>query len=219
MESKLYVPSHFKVDEDDEVIGEVLTQHPFATVIITQENIPHIVHMPLLFDATTHHLKGHIAKANGISKLDLTKPHHCMAIFQGPDAYVSPSWYQTKIDSGKVVPTWNYVTVHVEGRINLIQDRDWILQNVSALSDKHEQSIGSSWRVSDAPSSYIDGLIRAVTGVDIAITSWQGKLKLSQNKNDGDFNGVVEGMKKTGKDNDRRTAEWMERIRNRSHDK
>jgi transcriptional regulator len=90
MESKLYIPSHFK--EDDRAhINEILTQYPFATLILTQNNIPHVVHLPVLFDSEMHCLRGHIARSNEISRLDLNVPYNCLVIFQGPDAYISPS--------------------------------------------------------------------------------------------------------------------------------
>ncbi len=209
--SNMYVPSHFK-SNNEEFFHSIISTYPFATVIITQDNIPNIVHMPLLYDIENKCLKGHIAKANHINKIDFNIPYHCLAIFQGPDAYISPSWYQTKVDTGKVVPTWNYITIHIEGKINLINDKNWILQNVSLLSDKHEQSIGSKWRVNDAPKSYIDTLIRAVTGIEISIVSSKAQFKLSQNKNISDFNGVLNGLKSTGKEGDKQVAEWMEKV-------
>jgi transcriptional regulator len=111
-----------------------------------------------------------------------------------------------------VVPTWNYITVHVEGRLSIISDKEWIQHNVSLLSEKHEGIVGSSWRVADAPSSYVDNLSRAIVGVEISITSMDAKFKLSQNKNEADVSGVIEGLRKTGKDGDRCMADWIEKV-------
>lgn len=207
----IYIPTYFQT-QDQLILHEIIQTYPFATLILTQDNFPHVVHLPLLFDLEKQELTGHIARSNQLTQLDFTKPYHCLVIFQGPDAYISPTWYLTKQTSGKVVPTWNYLTIHIQGSFQLIHEYDWILNVVSELSNKHEQLIQSDWKVSDAPSSYIQALTRGIVGVKISIQSYEGKFKLSQNKSIEDIQGVLTGLRSTGNAKDRELADWMQRF-------
>jgi transcriptional regulator len=121
-----------------------------------------------------------------------------LAIFLGPHAYVSPSWYPSKAETGKAVPTWNYLTVHARGSINWIQDGDWLRAHVTALSARHEAGRAEPWAVSDAPASYVDSLLRAIVGFELTIAGIQGKWKLSQNRDAADHAGVREGLAQDG---------------------
>lgn len=208
----MYGASPFHEQESSELCAEVMRGHPFATLIVTQDNLPVVTHLPLMLDAEAKVLRGHIARANPIAKMDLSAPHHCMAVFHGPDAYVSPAWYQTKKDNGKVVPTWNYVVVHVTGQLRLVSDRDWVLSAVTDLTNVHEHSIGSDWQVADAPASYVDILLKAIIGVELPIEAVTGKFKLSQNKSSADLEGVIAGLHGTERPEDKQVAEWMERV-------
>lgn len=189
-------------------------------MIVTQNNFPHVTHLPLLYDAENRKIRGHIAKGNPIAKLDLAQPHHCMAIFHGPDCYVSPTLYPSKAETGKVVPTWNYAIVHVSGELSIIPDRDWVLNMVSTLSDVHEASISSQWKVTDAPEAYIDVLLKAIVGIEISVESIKGKFKLSQNKPGADWDGISHGLHELAKQKGSQPADeeavalWMEKIIN-----
>jgi transcriptional regulator len=208
----MYIHKCNKV-ENEEILFEVIQRYGFATLIITQANQPHVVHLPLLLDPTSRTLKGHVARANPISSLDLTQPYHCMVIFQGPNAYISPSWYATKEETGRAVPTWNYIAIHVHGQVTLIRDADWLLSTVTLLSDKHEAPY-SEWKVSDAPEAYVSALLRAITGIEISIDSIEGNFKLSDDKNNADFDGVVHALKQVNSDSfHQQTVHWMEKMR------
>ncbi|OQR88921.1 transcriptional regulator [Thraustotheca clavata] len=208
----MYTPSAFRED-NMERIHEIITSHPFATLIVPQlDNKPPLIsHVPLLHDKEANALHGHVAKVNAIGKIDgLLK---AVAIFHGPNAYVSPSWYETKKLNGKVVPTWNYISVHVHGELSIIKEREWIIENVSSLSGIHERDMEHPWKTTDAPKEYIDLLAKSIVGIQVKIDSIESQFKLSQNKKAGDFFGVMNGMHSTPKhDGGKEIAAWMERV-------
>lgn len=155
-------------------------------------------HVPMLLDPAAGAfgtLYGHLAKAN---------PHtravgEALAIFQGPEAYVSPSWYATKRETEKVVPTWNYVAVHAAGPITWFNDAGRLLDIVSRLTEREEADRAQPWAVSDAPADFIDGMLKAITGFALPIAKLQGKWKMSQNRPPVDRAGVIEGLVADGK--------------------
>jgi transcriptional regulator len=120
-----------------------------------------------------------------------------LVIVRGPDAYVSPGWYAAKQEHGRVVPTWNYVSLHVYGQLVVHDDSDWLRRNVTALTEKFEAAQPTPWAVTDAPASYIDGMLRAIVGLELRITRVDAKAKLSQNRSEADRQGVVEGLRST----------------------
>ncbi|OQR89244.1 hypothetical protein ACHHYP_06394 [Achlya hypogyna] len=205
----MYTPSAFR-EIGTERIHEVLAKHPFATLVLPRgiDESPFVSHIPLLHDTASNELRGHVAKVNAIGRLEGNTS--ALAIFHGPNAYVSPSWYETKRVSGKVVPTWNYVVVHVHGKLTIVHDPNWILDNVSQLSDAHEKGMATPWAVTDAPDEYITQLRRSIVGIKLTISSMEAQFKLSQNKHSGDFFGVLNGMRSTpGGDG---IADWMVRV-------
>jgi transcriptional regulator len=117
-----------------------------------------------------------------------------LVIFQGPDSFISPSWYPTKRETATVVPTWNYVVVHAHGRVRAIEDAVWLRAHVEALTNRHEQERDAPWAVSDAPEDYIQTLVGAIVGLEITITRLTGKWKLSQNRSERDREGVINGL-------------------------
>ncbi|HEY8818854.1 MAG TPA: FMN-binding negative transcriptional regulator, partial [Candidatus Limnocylindrales bacterium] len=121
-----------------------------------------------------------------------------LVIVQGPDAYISPAWYTTKREHGRVVPTWNYVTAHVHGRLEIHDDPDWVEANVRRLTAKYEATRAEPWSVDDAPETYIAGQLKAIVGVEIVIDRVEGKVKLSQNRSDADITGAIEGLEERG---------------------
>jgi transcriptional regulator len=189
----MYVPDHFREDRP-EVLHDAVRRIGFAT-LVTQGLEAN--HLPMLLDARGERsvLRGHVARANPVWKQGAGE---ALAIFLGPHAYVSPNWYPSKAETGKAVPTWNYITVHARGSINWIQDADWLRSHVGALSTTHEAGRENPWSVSDAPASYVDALLRAIVGFELAITKLEGKWKLSQNRDAADQAGVRDGLLRDG---------------------
>jgi transcriptional regulator len=181
----MYVPDHFREDRPD-VLHDTMRRIGFAT-LVTQGLEAN--HLPMLLEGNV--LRGHVARANPVWKQGSGE---ALAIFLGPHAYVSPGWYSSKAETGKAVPTWNYLTVHARGAITWIQDADWLRGHVGALSETHEAGRGEPWKISDAPASYVDGLLRAIVGFELTIAKLEGKWKLSQNRDAADRAGVREGL-------------------------
>jgi transcriptional regulator len=121
-----------------------------------------------------------------------------LVVFQGPEAYITPSWYAVKAETGKVVPTWNYAVVQVHGRLRVIEDQDWLRVQIEALTRSQEDQRERGWQVSDAPASYVEAQIKGIVGIEIAITRIEGKWKVSQNRPERDRTGVVAGLREGG---------------------
>ncbi|WP_395373602.1 FMN-binding negative transcriptional regulator [Marinicella sp. W31] len=187
----MYLPSHFS-EEDPKVLRSLIETHPLATVVTRQSGGLHADHIPMLLSANSTVLSGHIAKANNLwREADNTE---VLVIFQGPDGYVSPNWYPSKKEHGKVVPTWNYCVVHVRGKIHFIDDRSWKLNFLNQLTDQNERKQSTPWSVSDAPEDYTERLLEAIIGLEVCVESMLGKYKLSQNQSPLNYAGVVEGL-------------------------
>lgn len=137
-------------------------------------------------------LWGHVARKNDHWRQPVVG--EVMAIVRGPDAYITPTWYATKREHGRVVPTWNYITAHVYGELVIHDDPVWVELNVRQLSEKHESAREPAWAVDDAPSAYISGQLRAIVGVELRISRIEAKFKLSQNRSSEDVGGVIEGL-------------------------
>jgi transcriptional regulator len=185
----MYVPDHFREDRPD-VLQDAIRRIGFATLVTTGMEANHL---PMLLQDGM--LRGHVARANPVWKAG---DGAGLAIFLGPHAYVSPSWYPSKAETGKAVPTWNYLTVHARGHIRWIQDAAWLHTHVAGLSDTHETGRAEPWAVTDAPAAYIDSLVRAIVGFEITIESLEGKWKLSQNRSAVDQGGVRDGLQRDG---------------------
>lgn len=183
----MYNPSRFE-ETRREVLEELMKRHPLAALVTSGLEV---THLPLVYSDGV--LRGHMARANPQWK-QYAAGTEALAIFQGPQHYVSPSWYPSKAEHGKVVPTWNYVVVHARGPLEIIEDAEWLLGNVTALTESQEEGRGAPWRVSDAPEEYVENLLRAIVGVEMRITSLEGKWKVSQNRPVADRRGVVEGL-------------------------
>ncbi|MDH4249235.1 MAG: FMN-binding negative transcriptional regulator, partial [Deltaproteobacteria bacterium] len=157
-------------------------------------------HVPLMLDAEPAPLGRlccHVARSNPQGAA-LRSASEVMVVYQGPQRYISPAWYPAKLESGKVVPTWNYVTIHAYGTARVIDDPEWLLRHVSELTDWHERNTPEPWKVSDAPPEYIAGLCKAIAGIEITLTRIEGKWKVSQNRTDADRKGVVAGLRAKG---------------------
>ena len=191
----LYNPSAFRVD-DLTKLHDHIDNTGLATLVTVGADGPLVSHVPLLLDRTRGEkgtLIGHVAKANPQWRdSDPAKP--AVAIFMGPDAYVTPSWYPSKQRHGRVVPTWNYTTVHGRGTLQFFDDPVRLRIIVERLTDKHEGRRAQPWKVSDAPARFIDSQLAAIVGFELLVTSLEGKYKLSQNREPADRAGVVEGL-------------------------
>jgi len=198
----MYVPAHFKPD-DAEVL-ELLGSGRAANLITFTNDGLLATMLPLVYDGPEARpglgpwgaLLGHVARNNAQWKTPAIGD--AMVIVAGPDAYISPAWYATKREHGRVVPTWNYITAHVYGELVIHDDLDWVEANVRRLSDHHEGARAEPWSVDDAPQPYVAGQLKAIVGVEILIDRVEGKWKLSQNRSDADIAGTIEGLEATG---------------------
>lgn len=184
---------------DQLTMHELIVNYPFATLITDNDGFPEVNHFPMLLETRNgkDYLSGHIPRANSLwQKHDCNKD--AVAVFQGENAYISPSWYASKPDNGKVVPTWDFISVHARGSIRFIQDADWILTHLNALSDQHEKSFAHPWKVSDAPDGFIARLTQMLIGFEIEIKDLKGKWKLSQNRPAQDRASVIAALEQAG---------------------
>jgi transcriptional regulator len=187
----VYQPAHF-AQSDPQALAGLMQAHPLAVLVTAGADGPEADHVPLQYDAATGTLRGHVARANPLWRQADGQP--VLAVFRGPEAYVSPSWYPSKAEHHKVVPTWNYAVVHAHGTLRAVDDADWLRQLVGDLTDRHEAGRPAPWSVSDAPQDYIAQMLRAIVGVEITLTRLEGKWKVSQNRSAADRDGVAAAL-------------------------
>ncbi len=200
----MYIPSYFE-PPDDESVRELLLQQGAADLVTVTERGLLATFLPLIHLPPTEEdpgrplgaLIGHVARNN--EQWRLPAIGEALAIVRGEDAYITPSWYAAKAEHGRVVPTWNYVTVHVYGELVVHDDRDWVESMVRGLTAKHEGRRLYPWSVDDAPSQYIQGQLRAIVGVELLISRIEAKFKLNQNRSADDIRGVVTGLADAGR--------------------
>ena len=189
---------HFQAT-DPATLQALVAAQPLATLVVSHQGALHVNHVPLYLDPArgTHGtLVGHVARANGLWPL---LPQHAVAVFHGPQAYVSPSWYPSKAIDGKQVPTWNYATVHAHGTLSAVDDDPERLRAIlHTLTQAHESHRAAPWGMADAPADYIDKMLRAIVGIELAVERWEGVWKVSQNRTDTDRAGVVQGLQAEG---------------------
>lgn len=191
----MYTPPAFQKDELPFLYGHI-EAHGFATLVTFGKDGLTASHIPMLLDrdiAPCGRLRGHFSRANPQWR-DIAPEVPALAIFQGPNAYISPNWYPSKREHGKVVPTWNYSAVHATGTLNLVEDSKRLLQIVDDLSRQHEQSFPQPWQTSDAPEPYIRGQLKGIVGFEMTIDRLEGKWKMSQNRSEADRRGVIEAL-------------------------
>jgi transcriptional regulator len=194
--SYMYVPSHF-AEPRIEVMQSLIRAHSLATLVVHSQEGLEANHIPLILrdDGSTYGtLVGHVARGNSLWKL-ANPTIDVLAIFHGAESYISPNWYATKQETGKVVPTWNYAVVHAHGAMKVIDDKAWLLELITNLTDRHEAASALPWKVSDAPADYTDKLLSAIVGIEIPITRLVGKWKVSQNQPAANKQGVVDGLR------------------------
>ena len=190
----MYCPAHFQENRLTELIS-LIEQFPLASMICNSPSGLVADHIPLLYEGepgTSGKLIGHVAKSNPLWQLSADQ--ELLVIFQGPSSYISPNWYATKSEAGKVVPTWNYAVVHAYCTLEAIHDSQQVLQIISELTDQHEASQQHPWRVADAPSEFTDRLVGNIVGIKLKINRIQGKWKVSQNQPQPNQKSVVQGL-------------------------
>jgi transcriptional regulator len=211
--SMLYVPPAFHQTDLAQIRADI-TAIGFATLITAGAQEPIISHVPLILrdDGSEFGvLIGHLARGNPQwNSSDLTKP--AVAVFMGPHAYVSPSWYPSKLDNPRVVPTWNYAVVHVRGMLEVFEDSDQLLSDLTLLTEKHEQRVGSHWKTSDAPMDFMIRQTRGIVGIRLKIQALDAKSKLSQNRAAADAFNVQATLEKSEVSSDRDVAAAMARV-------
>ncbi len=195
----MYLPSHF-AEPRVEVLHQAIEAAGLMTLVTSGTSGLDASHIPMLLEPKVGplgRLLGHLARPNGQWR-EVADGAQALAIVLGPDTYVSPSWYPSKRETGRVVPTWNYVAIHVHGTVRFFEDRDRLLDLVERLTARHERERPHPWKVSDAPPDYVDGMLKGIVGVELAITRIEGKWKASQNRTDADRLGVAAGLRDEG---------------------
>src|SRR5690554_3494921 len=180
----MYLPNHFKEDDQDKLL-QYIRDYSFGTLVVADDEGIEAKHAPFHLGSGANgslgHLQCHLARSNPAWQR-IQGRARVLVVFQGPDAYVSPSWYPTKAETGRVVPTWNYLAVHVQGAARIVEDSDWLARHVRDLTDRHEAAMDAPWSVDDAPAEFTERLLDAIVGVEITIETLTGKLKASQNQ-------------------------------------
>jgi transcriptional regulator len=198
----MYQTAHFE-ETRIEVMQALMQAHPLATLVTLAADGLTANHIPMIFDATPAAgapsgtlgtLRGHVARANPLWR-DFSAEHGALAVFQGPQTYITPSWYKSKQQTGRVVPTWNYAVVHARGVLMVRDDPEWLLSFLNTLTDAHEGKRAQPWKVSDAPDDYVEQMLKQIVGIEIRVQALTGKWKLSQNKPEGDREGVATGLR------------------------
>ncbi|RAI04402.1 transcriptional regulator [Acuticoccus sediminis] len=190
----MYQPPQFREERRD-VLFTLIRAHPLGLLVSNGEDGPVANPIPFLLDDQASEngtLLAHMSRANdqwrGLDGMPV------LVVFQGANAYVTPTWYETKRETGKVVPTWNYAIVQARGRARVIEDTEWLRAQVNALTTRHEAAEAAPWQVNDAPAPFVAAQLRGIVGVTVEITSLEGKWKVSQNRPVADREGVASGL-------------------------
>jgi transcriptional regulator len=187
----VYLPKHFE-QNDPQALHALMREHPLATLVSRGDEGLTADHVPLEYDGASNTLRGHVARANPVWRHAAGQP--VLAVFCGPQAYISPSLYRSKAEHHKVVPTWNYAVVHAHGPLQVVEQAPWLHALVSRLTGHHETVRAQPWAVSDAPDDYVQQMLRAIVGIEIPVGRLIGKWKVSQNRSDADRAGVAAGL-------------------------
>jgi transcriptional regulator len=210
----MYNPAPFAEDRID-ILHAFIRRHPLAALVSCGVNGPEATHVPVVLHTEIGPqgvLRCHVARANTHWKSMEAAP--VLAIFQGPQHYITPTWYPSKQEHGKVVPTWNYLAVHVRGRAQLFEEQAPLVEHLRELTAQNEAEFENPWSVNDAPADYIKALSKAIVGIEISIETMQGKWKVSQNRSQADRHGVAAGL--TSLDSPA-SLEMAELVKQRSH--
>lgn len=195
----MYIPKHFE-QSNIEMMHCLIQANPFVTLVCQGSAGLFANHIPMELHKHPQPngvLMGHVARSNPLWR-EAEQGIDALAIVQGPQAYVTPSWYPSKIETGRVVPTWNYAVVHAHGKLRAIEDRQSLRAHLERLTQQQESAFAEPWAIADAPSDYIDKMLKAIVGVELTITQLVGKWKLSQNRSAQDKAGVAIGLNQMG---------------------
>jgi transcriptional regulator len=195
----MYTPKHFE-EPKIEVMHELMQANPLAALITLSSKGLNANHIPFILSpesAPYGALQGHVARSNPVWA-DFARDAEVLAIFHGPQHYITPSWYATKHETGKVVPTWNYIAVHAYGVLRVVDNAAWLRTQLAALTAQNEAGFAQAWKLTDAPHEFIDKLTEAIVGIEIVITRLEGKWKLSQNQPAQNRKGVIAGLESLG---------------------
>ncbi len=194
----MYLPSHFE-ETRVEILHRLIRAHPLGALVTFGTDGLNANHVPFEIDpdpAPYGTLRAHVARANPVWR-EFSKEVEPLVIFQGAQTYVTPSWYQTKKENGKVVPTFNYIVVHAYGTMRVFEDSAWLRKFVSGLTDRFEASRAQPWSITDAPEDFVAMQLRAIVGIEIHLTRLIGKWKTSQNRPSADQEGVIAGLRES----------------------
>jgi transcriptional regulator len=195
----MYTPAHFRVT-DPAVLHRIIREHPLGILVTPSGAGVDANHIPFEFDPSAGPaglLTGHVARANPVWQ-ECASGADVLVIFRGNESYISPNWYPSKHETHRLVPTWNYEVVHAHGRLTVRDDERFIRGVVARLTRTHEAQEPRPWKMGDSPADYIDGMVRAIVGIEIAITRLEGKSKLSQNREARDVQGAVQTLRERG---------------------
>ena len=202
----MYVP-HFNAIEDESAIRRMVADLGSAQLVtVGPEGYPLATLLPVIWEGDT--VIAHMARANP-HWTHITEESPCLVVVTGAQAYISPMWYPSKAEHGRVVPTWNYSAVQLAGRARVHHDSDWLRTAVDELVEKHEAHRPAPWRSLDAPAKYIEGQLRAIIGIEVTIERVEAKAKLSQNRSAADRHGVVTGLRQENNPNASQVADQM----------
>lgn len=190
----MYVPEHFKLGDAAEQHA-LMRAYPFAALITTSDTGFEVTHLPTMLksEGELGVVECHVSRANPHWR-EIAKSGRGLLIYTGPEAYITPAWYPSKHEHGKVVPTWNYAVVHAHGAAEIVDDREWLVRHVSELTDQQEAGAAVPWATTDAPGNFIEVLSRGIVGMRFVIDRLEGKAKMSQNRELPDRAGVVAGL-------------------------
>lgn len=207
----MYVPEVFE-EKRVAVLHDLIRKYPFGTLVTFNERGLEANHLPFLVEATPEPfgiLYAHVSRANPVWR-DVSSTTEVVAVFQGPQGYISPSWYATRTEAGMVVPTWNYAVVHAYGRLEAVQDAAWLRSVVDRLTNTHEAGQAEPWSISEAPAHYIEKQLTAIVGLKLTLTRLLGKWKMSQNRPPQDRAGVTRTLLQQGTESSAAMAESIE---------
>lgn len=205
----MYLPQHF-AETRPAVLHDLIRNHPLGTLVSEAEGAPVADELPFLFDPAggpNGVLQAHLARANPLWRSHPAE-RPVLVVFRGPQAYVSPAWYPSKAEHGRVVPTWNYVLVQATGRLRVIDDEAWLRGQIATLTRRHEAGRATAWQVGDAPEDFIAQQLKGIVGIEISIETLSGKWKTSQNRSPADRAGVASGLAAEGQE----AAQAMARL-------
>lgn len=195
----MYLPAQFE-EKRIEVLQQLIRSHPFGTLVTLDPGGLNANHIPFEIDSESGPygtLRAHVSRGNPLWR-EFDPEVAVLAIFQGAHTYITPSWYQTKQETGKVVPTWNYMVVHAYGPLRIIEDAAWLRSHVTRLTNRQEAAFATPWKVADAPPEFIEQQLTGIVGLEIPVTRLIGKWKVNQNRSAADREGVVQALRARG---------------------